>query len=82
MDGIAAAAGIATIVALLLNIYQFYLSRRTAVVEAAKYRSQLEVVKHLKFDLLGAAETINLIVQRTKRMGTPNKWNDTATECR
>lgn len=58
--------GIATLLSLILTCWEMVRSRAKGTVEEAKTRMQLERIRHAKYGVVSAAETIHLLVQVSK----------------
>ena len=66
MDVFSIICGIVTIAAFCLALWQMYWDARNKVAEASKAELELERIRQSKHSVMACAETINMIVQRTK----------------
>lgn len=65
--------GGATVLSLLITLWQFQFSRSKATVEEAKTQMQLERLRNAKFSIVGATETVNLLIQTSKGNSSPEE---------
>lgn len=61
--------GIATIAAFALALWQMYQSAKSKITETSKAEIELERIRQSKHSVMACAETINMVVQRTKKNG-------------
>jgi hypothetical protein len=62
--------GSISLLSFLFALYQYFSVRSKGSIEEAKTRMQLERIRHAKFGIVAAAETVDLIVQRSKTDST------------
>ncbi len=58
--------GLVSIISLFFAIYQHFSSKAKGTTEEAKIKMQIERIRHVKYSIITAAETNNMIVQRSK----------------
>lgn len=66
MDAFNIICGIVGIVSFFLALWQMYKSAKNKIAETSKLEIELERIRQSKHGVMACAETINMVVQRTK----------------